>query len=145
MWLADLDEFDDNSTRDEFNSFQKLTEENFTRIKTQLTEDKSVFEDKIVKINEIGTELPNFETSLSELIARKKQELLGLSDEKIRNFPRVNPLDAGVPEKCCTCLEDITTETIVLRLDCAHHVCESCAFKWFRSWNTCPKCRRQFQ
>jgi len=45
------------------------------------------------------------------------------------------------PKQCCMCIEDLTMENIVTT-ECDHQFCKDCFWKWIKTKNSCPFCRK---
>ena len=42
---------------------------------------------------------------------------------------------------CAICLDEPTTDLILVRLPCRHEFCEPCIIGWLKRKNACPQCR----
>ena len=48
---------------------------------------------------------------------------------------------ADEPKQCCMCVEDLTMENIVTT-ECNHQFCKDCFWRWIKTKNSCPFCRK---
>ena len=48
---------------------------------------------------------------------------------------------ADEPKQCCMCVEDLTMGNIVTT-ECDHQFCKDCFWRWIKTKNSCPLCRK---
>ncbi|KAA6401644.1 MAG: hypothetical protein EZS28_002827 [Streblomastix strix] len=79
-----------------------------------------------------------------ELEERMGKVEIVMSEQEIRNLPRVIYQSDGVDaQSCAICQDEFVNGDSAIRLQCAHQFHPNCISKWFRKSRKCPICNQQ--